>query len=250
MTQQRSGAGDINRSLALMWGREDSSRRRGPKPRLTLEAIVDQAIVIADAEGLEAVSMRRIATGLGVGTMSLYRYVPGKEELLDLMLERVSAVEEGLDLGPDWKEALRAVGHGLWRLYTTHPWLPLVDQTRPLLGPHALHSLEITLASLAATGLNGQEQIAVISTVDALVQSAARTANAAARAERDSGITTEEFWQAQEPILVKAMESGRYPYLAAMDENTFDMSGEEHVEFGLELLLDGVEILVNRRGGG
>lgn len=250
MIQQHSGSGDINRSLAMMWEHEDPVTRRGPKPRLTLAAVVDQAVAIADAEGLEAVSMRRIAADLQVGTMSLYRYVPGKEELLDLMLERVSAVEEGLDLGPDWKEAMRTVGHGLWQLYTTHPWLPLVDQTRPLLGPNSLHSLEITLASLASSGLNGQEQIAVITTIDALVQSAARTANAAARAERDSGITTEEFWQAQEPILVKAMESGSYPHLAAMDEDTFDMSGEAHVEFGLERLLDGIEILVNRRTGG
>lgn len=250
MTQQHSGSGDISRSLALMWGHDDQSGRRGPKPRLTLETIVDQAVEIADAEGLEAVSMRRVATDLGAGTMSLYRYLPGKEELLDLMLERVSAVEEGLELGDDWRVAMRTIGHGLWDLYTTHPWLPLVDQTRPLLGPNAVHSLELALASLAGSGLSEQEQIALISTVDALVQAAARAVNAAASAERVTGVSNEEFWEAQEPILIEAMQSGRYPHMAGMDEDAFAMTGEEHFEFGLERLLDGVEVMIARRAKG
>ncbi len=94
MAQEHSGGGDISRSLALMWEFDLGRRTRGPKPKLSVDAIVDAAVAVADAEGLDAVSMRRIGQELGVGAMSLYRYVPGKEELLDLMLERVNAPVE------------------------------------------------------------------------------------------------------------------------------------------------------------
>jgi AcrR family transcriptional regulator len=247
MSQQHSGGGDISWSLALMWGHDDPSVRRGPKPRLTLDAIVDRAIAIADAEGLDAVSMRRVAADLGVGTMSLYRYVPAKEELLDLMLERVTVIDEDAGLGDEWRPAMASMGHRLWEHYTVHPWLPLVDQTRPLLGPNAVHSFEVALAALASTGLSGQEKVGVISAVDAVVQSAARTFNAAESAERTTGVGHEEFWKAQEPLLSAAMESGRYPHMASLDEDAFDMDGHDYFEFCLERLLDGIEVLVDRR---
>ncbi len=247
MEQQHSGGGDICRSLALMWGYDDRSGARGPKPRLTLEAIVDQAVAVADAEGLDAVSMRRVAADLGAGTMSLYRYLPGKAELLDLMLERVGALDEDADLGDDWREAMRAMGTGLWRLYTEHPWLPLVDQSRPLLGPNALRGFDLAIGSLAATGLADQEKVAVIGMIDAFAQAAARTANAAAAAERLTGVSTEEFWKAQEPVLVAAMETGNYPNVAALDQDAFEMPGEAFFEFGLQRILDGTAALVAGR---
>ncbi|MBK3547134.1 TetR/AcrR family transcriptional regulator, partial [Streptomyces sp. MBT60] len=83
-----TGSGDIARSLELLWGTGERPSR-GPKPGLTLDRIVTAAVAVADAEGLAAVSMRRLSTELGTGTMSLYRYVPGKSELLDLMFDRV-----------------------------------------------------------------------------------------------------------------------------------------------------------------
>ncbi|MEW1613930.1 MULTISPECIES: TetR/AcrR family transcriptional regulator C-terminal domain-containing protein [unclassified Streptomyces] len=83
-----TGSGDLARSLELLWGAGERPSR-GPKPGLTLDRIVTSAVAVADAEGLPAVSMRRLSTELGTGTMSLYRYVPGKAELLDLMLDRV-----------------------------------------------------------------------------------------------------------------------------------------------------------------
>ncbi|PCG81698.1 TetR family transcriptional regulator [Streptomyces sp. WZ.A104] len=92
-----TGSGDIARSLELLWGTGERPSR-GPKPGLTLDRIVTAAIAVADAEGLSAVSMRRLSTELGTGTMSLYRYVPGKAELLDLMLDRV--LGEPLPTGP------------------------------------------------------------------------------------------------------------------------------------------------------
>ena len=122
---ETSGAGDIVRTLELLW---DGGPRpsRGPKPGLTLDRIVEAAVRIADEEGLGAVSMRRIATELGTGAMSLYRYVPGKAELLDLMLDRVQRPSENpADLGDGtWRAALEAMARATLALYTRHPWLP------------------------------------------------------------------------------------------------------------------------------
>jgi AcrR family transcriptional regulator len=251
MAQQYSGGGDISRSLALMWGYDERSGGRGPRPRLTLEAIVEQAVAVADAEGLEAVSMRRVATDLGVGTMSLYRYLPGKEELLDLMIEHVGALDGDAELSADWREAMQQMGRGLWELYTSHPWLPLVDQSRPLLGPNSLRGFDLAVGALTGTGLSGQEMVGVIQTIDAIAQTAARTTNSAAWAERVTGVSNEDFWKAQEPVLVAAMETGDYPHVAALDEDSFDLSGEAVFEFGLERVLDGIQVLVDsRRQGG
>ncbi len=250
MAQEHSGRGDISRSLALMWHFELGEHQRGPKPRLSLDAIVAAAVDVADAEGLDAVSMRRIAQDLGVGAMSLYRYVPSKEELLDLMLERVNAPEEDATLGTDWRVAMEALGSSLWALHTRHPWLPLVDQTRPLLGPNALRGLDVALAALTGTGLTSQEQVAMIVAIEAVVVSAARNHNGATLAEKSTGISHEEFWAAQEPVLAAAMESGLYPHVAGLDEDAFSMAGEEFMRFALDTLLDGFAVLVESRATG
>src|SRR5882757_5683358 len=94
MATEYTGAGDVTRSMELLWGTQERPSR-GPKPSLTLDRIVEAAIELADAEGVTALSMRHVATKLKVGTMSLYRYVPSKAELLDVMVERV--VGEDLD---------------------------------------------------------------------------------------------------------------------------------------------------------
>lgn len=234
---EHAGGGDINRSLALMWGLDDRANT-GPRAQLTLERIVEQAIAVADAEGLDAVSMRRVATDLGVGTMSLYRHVPGKAELLDLMLEHVNAPSEDA-LPAGWRPAMETLGRGLWQLYTAHVWLPFVDQTTPLLGPNALRGLEIALASLVDTPLTDRQKILVISVLDSFANASARTHNSARLAESRTGVTAEEFWAAQEPVLTIAMTSGDYPLLSALDPTAWDGDAEATFEFGLQSLLDG-----------
>ena len=84
---------------------------------------------------------------LGVGTMTLYRYIPSKAELLDLMLDRVN--QPGFDELPvGWRPAMEVIGRDVWRLYTTHRWLPQVDQARPVLGPNAVHALDLVMGAL------------------------------------------------------------------------------------------------------
>ena len=245
MTREHSGGGDIHRSLALMWD-FDEKPTRGPKPMLTLDQIVTAAIDIADAEGLEALSMRRVAEALGVGTMSLYRYVPGKAELLDLMLDAISGPTVD-HLGDDWRTALESLGRGLWELYLRHPWLPFVDQTRPLLGPNSLDGFEVALRGLTDSGLTHQQRVNAISLIEAFVSSAARQHNNAVAAEQRTGVSIEEFWEAQVPVLEKAMNTGRYPLAAALDDDAFAATAEEFFEFGLRCIVDGLEALVDRR---
>src|SRR5688572_11023766 len=124
MSSEPSPVEQVRRSIELLWG-EGARPTRGPKPSLTLDQIVQVAIAVADRDGIDGLSMRRVATQLGVGTMSLYRYVPGKAELLALMLDRVSDpaedVERARDL--DWRGVVEVAARGSYRLYLTHPWL-------------------------------------------------------------------------------------------------------------------------------
>ncbi|MBT3154794.1 TetR/AcrR family transcriptional regulator [Streptomyces sp. CHD11] len=244
---ETSGSGDIARTLDLLW---DTGPRpsRGPKPGLTLDRIVETAIEVADRDGIGALSMRRIATELGTGTMSLYRYVPGKGELLDLMLDRVQRPSENpADLGDGgWRAALEALGRAALALYRRHPWLLEVNQSRPILGPGALDGMERVLARIKPMGLSDPELLSAITMIDGYVVGAARTQVYQLEAERTSGLTDAQFWQAQQPALEKAMNSGRYPVLAGLSEDTFGPDFD-HFEFGLQRILDGLEGFVTRR---
>ncbi|MEU7471881.1 TetR/AcrR family transcriptional regulator [Streptomyces sp. NPDC044984] len=244
---ESSGGGDIARTLDLLW---DTGPRpsRGPKPGLTLDRIVETAVEVADRDGLAALSMRRIATELGTGTMSLYRYVPGKSELLDLMLDRVQRPsEDPADLGDGgWRAALEALGRATLALYRRHPWLLEVNQSRPVLGPGTLDGMEKVLTRIKPMGLSDPELLSAIVMVDGYVVGAARTQLYQEQAERNSGLTDAQFWEAQRPVLEKAMLSGRYPVLAGLSEDTFG-SGFDHFEFGLQRILDGLEVFVAGR---
>jgi AcrR family transcriptional regulator len=245
---ETSGSGDIVRTLELLW---DTGRRpsRGPKPGLTLDRIVEAAVHVADTEGLEALSMRRVATELGTGAMSLYRYVPGKAELLDLMLDRVQRPGDPAGLGDGgWRAALEAMARNTLALYRRHPWLLRMNQSRPLLGPSALDGMEAMLSRIRPMGLTDPELVSAIIMVDGYVVGAARTQVYQLEAELTSGQTTAEFYAAQAPFVQKIMATGRYPVLASLPEDTWS-ADFDHFEFGLQRILDGLEVLVGQRRG-
>ncbi|MFV0135213.1 TetR/AcrR family transcriptional regulator [Streptomyces sp. HMX87] len=245
---ETSGSGDIARTLELLW---DAGPRpsRGPKPGLTLDRIVEAAVQVADAEGLEAVSMRRVATELGTGAMSLYRYVPGKAELLDLMLDRVQRPDGTPDapLGDGtWRSALETLARETLGLYRRHPWLLQVNQARPILGPGTLDGMEKVMAHIKPMGLSDPELVSALLLVDGYVVGAARTQVYQEEAERKSGLTTAEFFEAQGPVLERVMTSGRYPVLMSLSEDTWSPEFD-HFEFGLQRILDGLEVFVAAR---
>jgi len=231
--------------MELLWqGREPAGR--GPKPGLTLERIVAAAVEVADREGLAALSMRKVAAELDVGTMSLYRYVPGKGELLDLMLDHVNGSPEALEQhrGKDWRSTMELVARGTWQLYLSHPWLLQVNQTRPILGPNVLGAFDFALASLDGLGLTGREKVAVILAVDHYVTGTARAYVLHRQIIQESGISDEDFWATQEPLLNEALATGDYPEVSRLPEDAFNIGGEEALEFGLKSLLDGLEAII------
>ncbi|MEU0160814.1 TetR/AcrR family transcriptional regulator [Streptomyces sp. NPDC006261] len=246
-----TGSGDIARSLELLWGTGDRPSR-GPRPGLTLDRIVTAAIAVADAEGLAAVSMRRLSTELGTGTMSLYRYVPGKAELLDLMLDRVLGEPlsdergRGGSVPDDWRVAIDAMARTYLDNLRRHPWLLKINQARTVLGPSALRGLELSLTALRSMGLRDPELIGVIITVNSFVEGLARTRGDAAEAVAQTGLSDEEFWDSQRPYLERAMLSGAYPMMAGMAEDAFSAEFD-HFAFGLERLIAGFEALVAER---
>ncbi|MFC4909953.1 TetR/AcrR family transcriptional regulator [Actinomadura gamaensis] len=252
MTTEYTGAGDPRRSLELLWGVRERPRR-GPRPKLTPEQIVDRAIEIADADGLEAVSIRRIAEDLGVSPMSIYTYVPGKAELLDAMLDR--AMGEIVPPGDEpsgWRERVSHVARENWRIYHAHPWLLQVATGRPPLGPNLLGKYEHELNTVEGLGLTDVEMDSAIALINGLAESAARTSVNRAQAERRTGMTDLEWWEATAPFLEKQVDLSRYPLGSRVGSAAGEAYGspvgpEYAFEFGLALILDGIEALIAAR---
>jgi len=246
------GRGDPARSMALLWRDADPPvRGRGPKPGLTVDRIVEAAIELADAEGLAALSMRRVAEKLGVGTMSLYTYVPSKAELIDVMYDTVCAPAE-VD-GEGWRARLEAIARANWALYQAHPWmLHVMAMSRPPLGPNCIAAYDRDLRAVDGIGLTDLEMDSVVSMVAVYVQGAARTAVEAAGSVRDTGMTDAEWWESYGPLLAKVFDASRYPVAARVGETageTFQSAYDpvHGFEFGLARVLDGIEALVRSR---
>jgi AcrR family transcriptional regulator len=239
---------DPDRSIELLWG-TPKAPSRGPKPGLTIAGIVASAIAIADAEGIEAVSMRRVAEALGVGTMSLYRYVPGKRELLALMREAVlgTVAADGRAAGA-WRERLERMAREAWEMHRRHPWmLELRGGERRLPGPNEVARFEDALRAVDGIGLTASEMVAVVTLVGRVVESAARGAYEQARTERESGVGDEEWWTAQTAFWERFAEGDRFPTIGRVWESGGFDEPEDDLAFGLARVLDGVERLVRSR---
>jgi AcrR family transcriptional regulator len=253
-----SGRGDAQRSMELLWGphREPS---RGPRPGLTVETIVRAAIDIADADGLTGLSMRRVAAALDAGTMSLYTYVPGKAELLDVMLDTVIG-ELPLPLPADqgWRAALEARARQDWALFERHPWVLRISPARAVLGPNEVAVFDASLQAVAGLPLRGRDMVAVISTLADYVRGAAQRAIEAGQAPQRTGISDDQWWLARAPLLEKVIDARRFPAVASMDAaGGFDQpvsdagyteqQALDDFEFGLQRVLDGIAVLVGER---
>lgn len=236
-------------SLQLLWEGLPQSEK-GPKPKLSLEQIVDAAIGLADREGMKALSMRRLAQELEVGTMSLYRYVPSKQELLDLMLDAVATPTAARTSvrSKGWRTFLVATAQEGRQLYLDHPWALHANTSRQVLGPNGVADMELFMSGIKELPLSDREKINLVSAIDSFVVGTVRQELQWQATATESSMTDEEFWEHQLPVLERAMESGRYPTMATMDEDTFDGTWEENFEFGVALILDGIESLIKRRG--
>ncbi|WP_020525392.1 TetR/AcrR family transcriptional regulator C-terminal domain-containing protein [Catelliglobosispora koreensis] len=213
---------------------------------LSRERIVAMALDIADAEGLSALSMRRIALELGVATMGLYRYVRGKDDLLLHMIDTVFG-EIPMPKRPEgWRLQLDAAARHTWAMFKRHRWLaPVMSLTRPQLAPNALSHTDWVLKSVEGLGLGHEAMIHIHVMLFSYVRGIATSLEAEAEAEQDTGLTNDEWMQGQEAILSTLAASSRYSTVVKlMLETELDLDLDSLFEFGLARLLDGIAVLI------
>ena len=245
--------------LDLLWGRRERGKR-GPRPGLSADAIVDAAVRVADAEGLEAVSMARVAGELGFTTMSLYRHVANKDELLQLMWDASTFGAEKLVLeGDGWRAKLTMWATIQRDVLDRHPWITRMPMAAPPLGPNSLHFLERGMGAFDGTGLPDADRIRVLGMIASYSLSEARMANDAARAlkqalaaEGGAGAEAVPPPPSFEALLRELVDERTYPHLYrlawAPPEAGTSGPPDERAEFmlGIDRILDGVQVLIDR----
>lgn len=239
------------RALALLWGDREEAPSRGPKRGLSIDGIVRTAIGIADAEGLEAVTMRRVATELGFTTMALYRYVPHKRSLVDLTVDTVGAAMTDVRLPPGWRDGLTAWARAYLAVSAEHPWLLRMEIAGAPAGPNGVAFLELGLRALDDAGLEAGDKMAVLLALSAYVRGAAQIASGISSAAMTRGMTDEAMASSYGRALTQVIDEGRFPRLAeVVTAGVFEMPEEEpnaDFEFGLARMLDGMEAFIESR---
>ncbi len=242
----------------LLWGTPQRPRR-GPKPSLSLERIVTEAIALADAEGLANLSMQHLAERLGCAKMALYRYVPGKAELVALMLDaglgdppsappaesaraRPASVAPGQSAAPGeepWRAILRLWATTIFGRYRAHPWaIEASAGSRPT-GPHELAWMETALAALAGTGLTGPERLDAVVLLNGHVRSLVQVT---------SGGDDLEAEIARQIGAVVSAYPDRYPQVLAAFAGSPQPAGRDNaLDFGIGRILDGLAALIATR---
>ncbi|MEV0951302.1 TetR/AcrR family transcriptional regulator [Promicromonospora sp. NPDC050249] len=233
----------------LLW-EQHGHAAAGSRPGLTRARIVEAAVELADAGGLDAVSMAKIAERLGFTTMSLYRHVRSKDEILLLMLDSVAAVPAELDEPcEDWRTGLERWCRAQWTMLRAHAWIVHVPISGPPTTPSQLTWTDRALGVLRDTGLGESEKAGVVLLMATYLHSTARLGAglgeatsgdsvAAYSALLSSVVDAERF-----PALRRAVDAGAYDYPAgtAVEDQRLDYA------FGLERILDGVEALIRQR---
>jgi AcrR family transcriptional regulator len=224
--------GNDGRVTALLW-RSPTTAGPGGRSALGIDRIVAASVRLADADGLAALSMRRVAGELGVGAMTLYGHVPGRGELLALMLDAVLGElhtdERSVTTG-NWRARLDAVARANRAFFDRHPWAAQVSADRPPMGPNALRKYELELRAVDGLGLSELQMDHLVTLVNGFVRGSVGGARVAAT--------------------VPDGAPDRYPTAARVVAATTAAreDGERSFEFGIERLLDGIGMLIVNPG--
>lgn len=238
------GTPEGRRVVQLLWDPALFAPARGPKPKTNLTEVIQAGITIADAEGLAALSMRKVAADLGVGVMSLYTYVPGREELIEVMIDLVYADHALPDPAAGWRTRIDSWARESWRIYGAHPWLFDFNSARLPIGPHVLDAEESLYAALAAAGFAGGQIVALANQVRWQLLGAARSLIGDLAEERHTGVSTEAYWDSRASFWVTYFDYARFPTMAAIHEaGGFEDPSWWSFEQTLDRLLDGIEQL-------
>ncbi len=260
-----TGQGDPRKTLALLWRTSAVQEPRtapGPKPALSVDAIVNAAIAVADADAMDGLSLRAVGERLGRTAMALYTYVPTKRELIDLMYDQAHAeMPTEHDLSGGWRPAAESWADRLQALYLRHPWLLQVSHARPVLGPHEQGVLESVLRVLDGTGLEPSEVRPVVSALFSLVRDAARSVAEARAAAGTTGTTDTEWWTVRSRLMQELVPdfAQRFPLSARLSQQAppplsssdpatrWEREAQEAFTTGRSILLDGVALMARRR---
>jgi AcrR family transcriptional regulator len=251
MPSERTSGGDPARTLALLWRDPAVAPRHGPRQGLTIDAVVTAATHGADADGLEAVTMRRVAKALGVAPMTLYTYVPGKAELLDLMLDAAYTGMPRLDTsGQPWRQRLAAIAEENKALLEIHPWAATISTIRPPLGPGMMAKYEHELLALEGLGLDDVLMDASLTYLLSFVQAWARAAADARAVQQDTAMADNEWWATSGPLLARVLDETAYRIAARVGSAAGAAHGSAYgpghaYTFGLARVLDGLAKLID-----
>jgi AcrR family transcriptional regulator len=262
MKVEHSGRASPERILAMLWRRSrppgaGGKPALGRKPRLTLDEVVGAAIALADAEGLAAVAMSRVATSLGVGTMTLYTYVRSKAELVDLMVDEVlnerALPAPGEPRPPSWRAQVERFAQQTRTMYRRHPWLRHISTIRPPVGPGMLAEREYVLSTLHGIGLTPQQMVTAALAISAFVDATASLEAESEGIERSTGQSHDAWWQERARLWEDYFDVDRYPTMTFVwKSGGFDKSSAQETaaahEFGFQRLLDGIQSVIERQG--
>jgi AcrR family transcriptional regulator len=244
VTEQQPGTPEGRRIVELLWAPTQQPPVRGPKPRISLAEIVAAGVAIADAEGLAALSMRKVASRLGVGAMSLYTYVPGHSELVELMIDRVYGEHSIPKPELPWRQRVEQWARETWRSYSAHPWLLDYNMARLPLGPNVLDVSEALYTALQDAGFEGTENVAIFNMINWQLLGAGRSMISDADEARHTGISAEAYWDSRASFWVTYFDWNRYPTMAAIWEvGGFDDPAGWDFDRMLDRLLTGIEQL-------
>lgn len=233
-------------SIEMAWGVRDRASR-GPKPALRLESVVDAGCRVAETEGIDAVSMGRVAAELGVSTMSLYRYVAAKGELLALMVDAAYGLPPPPTAYRDWRSGMREWACHERAAIMAHPWVLKVPIVGPPVTPNQMAWLEAGLTSLAATSLSEADKMSTILLVSSFVRAEAVLAVEIATAAATAGSAPGDLAPAYRRMLTRLAAREKFPALyRVIDAGVLDADDEpgEEFDFGIDRILDGIRLLV------
>jgi AcrR family transcriptional regulator len=239
--------------IELAWGLRERPGK-GPKRALTLQGIVAAAVKVGSTDGLDSLSMSRVASELGVSPMALYRYVPSKNALLEIVMDEVMGGPPEL---PDpgeagWREALSAWAWALRNALQEHTWALRIPITGPPTMPNNVRWMEAGLRGMRGMDVPGGVRLSVLMLLSGYVRSTVALLDDLSSALADAGLSEEEMIKGYGRLLASVTDPARFPEVHALiDEKVFEETGEpdEDFVFGLERLLDGIEALVNRTQG-
>lgn len=238
---------ELPRAIALAWGAVPSPQR-GPKREFSLEQVLDAAVDLADADGIDAVTMPAVAQALGLTAMSLYRYVSSKETLLLLLQDRGMGLPPGsVSDAQGWRSGLEEYAEASGAVYRRHPWMLDIAITGVASTPNNLAWMEAGLAVLAGTALSREERVAVVLQVSGHARFRALVERGYADRADDAGEQLSGIVVSEARLLGRLVTEDRFPELhATLGSGALVDDSFGNFDFGLARLLDGVADYLSR----